>query len=414
MVIEFDGVPCQGVCTGRGHLEGLASGSAATLKAQEAFGPAVGCPPLVRLANDGDPTRSRSSTRSGASSAPAIGTLVNIFNPELVVIGGGFGAAAKDYLLPPAREIVVREALEPGRHTRAHRPGRARLERRPDRRRVRGVRSARFVVPLAVCATPIGNLDDVTLRLLEELAAADVVLCEDTRHTRVLLERHGIEARLLSYHEHNEAARTAELLPRLRAGERIALVSDAGLPGINDPGCADRRRGARCAGCAVTVLPGPSAVETALVASGLVGERYQFLGYLPRAEKALADALGGARLVAASGGRVRVAEAAAEEPRKPRASPARAAGRRLPRADESASRRSSAAAPSRSPRGSARRRRARSRSSSAAACRQARRTGKPARAVSELVAAGVPRRQAADLVARLTGRPRNRLYRDSL
>jgi 16S rRNA (cytidine1402-2'-O)-methyltransferase len=78
---------------------------------------------------------------------------------------------------------------------------------------------------LAVCATPIGNLEDVTLRVLRELSEADLVLCEDTRHTRRLLERHGIRARLLSYHEHNEAARSAELLPRLQAGERIALVS---------------------------------------------------------------------------------------------------------------------------------------------------------------------------------------------
>ena len=91
-------------------------------------------------------------------------------------------------------------------------------------------------MPLAVCATPIGNLEDVTLRVLAELRAADLVLCEDTRHTHTLLRRYGIEARLLSYHEHNEAARTAELLPRLEAGERIALVSDAGMPGINDPG----------------------------------------------------------------------------------------------------------------------------------------------------------------------------------
>ena len=143
-------------------------------------------------------------------------------------------------------------------------------------------------MPLAVCATPIGNLDDVTLRVLEELRSADVVLCEDTRHTRVLLQRHGIAARLLSYHEHNEAARTAELLPRLLAGERMALASDAGLPGINDPG-ARLIAAALEAGVGVTVLPGASAVETALVASGLVGERYQFLGYLPRGEKALSD-----------------------------------------------------------------------------------------------------------------------------
>jgi 16S rRNA (cytidine1402-2'-O)-methyltransferase len=142
-------------------------------------------------------------------------------------------------------------------------------------------------MPLAVCATPIGNLEDVTLRVLAELAAADVVLCEDTRHTRVLLERHGIAARLLSYHEHNEAKRTAELLPRLEAGERIALVSDAGLPAVSDPG-ARLVRAALDAGVGVTVLPGASAVETALVASGLVAEQYRFLGFLPRGEKRLA------------------------------------------------------------------------------------------------------------------------------
>src|SRR5690348_9954861 len=91
-------------------------------------------------------------------------------------------------------------------------------------------------MPLAVCATPIGNLEDVTLRVLEELRNATVVLCEDTRQTRKLLERHDISARLVSYHEHNEAKRTAELLPRLEAGERIALVSDAGMPAVSDPG----------------------------------------------------------------------------------------------------------------------------------------------------------------------------------
>src|SRR5919201_2639136 len=141
-------------------------------------------------------------------------------------------------------------------------------------------------MPLTICATPIGNLDDVTLRVLAELRQADVVLAEDTRHTRVLLERHGIDARLVSYHEHNEAARVAELLPRLEAGERLALVSDAGLPGVSDPG-ARLVRAALEAGVEVTVLPGPSAVETALVASGLVGERYTFLGFLPRRPREL-------------------------------------------------------------------------------------------------------------------------------
>jgi 16S rRNA (cytidine1402-2'-O)-methyltransferase len=141
-------------------------------------------------------------------------------------------------------------------------------------------------VPLAVCATPIGNLEDVTLRTLRELAEADVVLCEDTRHTRVLLDRHGIRARaLVSYHRHNEARRTEEVLERLRAGARVALVSDAGLPAVSDPGTR-LVSAALEAGVPVTVLPGPSAVATALVASGLAGDRYQFLGYLPRTEKA--------------------------------------------------------------------------------------------------------------------------------
>jgi 16S rRNA (cytidine1402-2'-O)-methyltransferase len=141
---------------------------------------------------------------------------------------------------------------------------------------------------LSVCATPIGNLEDVTLRVLAELAKADLVLCEDTRHTRRLLDRHGIRARLLSYHEHNEAARTTEILPRLRAGERIALVSDAGLPGISDPG-ARLVAAALDSGVDVTVRPGPSAVETALVASGFAAERYQYLGFLPRRDRALAQ-----------------------------------------------------------------------------------------------------------------------------
>ena len=171
-------------------------------------------------------------------------------------------------------------------------------------------------MPLAVCATPIGNLADVTLRVLDELACADTVLCEDTRHTRVLLERHGIQARLLSYHRHNEASRAADLVPRLVAGERMALVSDAGLPGVNDPG-ARLVVAALAAGVPVTVLPGPSAVETALVASGLAGEQYRFVGYLPRSERERA-AVAGAERVAASHGRVRVAEAPAGDARQPR------------------------------------------------------------------------------------------------
>ena len=155
-------------------------------------------------------------------------------------------------------------------------------------------------MPLAVCATPIGNLDDVTLRVLRELREADLVLCEDTRRTRILLDRHGVEARLASYHRHNEAGRTHEVVGRLERGERVALVSDAGLPGVNDPG-ARLITAAVAAGLPVTVLPGPSAVETALVASALVSDRYQFVGYLPRRATQLRALAARARRLAVSG-----------------------------------------------------------------------------------------------------------------
>jgi 16S rRNA (cytidine1402-2'-O)-methyltransferase len=134
---------------------------------------------------------------------------------------------------------------------------------------------------LVVCPTPIGNLEDVTLRVLGALRDADVVACEDTRHTRVLLDRHGISARLVSLHEHNERERARELLARIREGAVVALVSDAGTPLVSDPGFALVRE---CLAAAVSleVLPGPSAVLTALVASGLPADSWRFVGFLPR------------------------------------------------------------------------------------------------------------------------------------
>ena len=132
-----------------------------------------------------------------------------------------------------------------------------------------------------VCPTPIGNLEDVTLRVLATLREADVVACEDTRHTKVLLDRHGIAASLVSYHEHNERARAAELVERMRAGVVVALVSDAGMPLISDPGFPLVRAAVE-AGLPVEVLPGPSAVLSALVASALPAERWCFVGFLPR------------------------------------------------------------------------------------------------------------------------------------
>jgi glucokinase len=114
MVIDLDGPPCQGVCTGRGHLEALASGHAATLAARERFGPAVDAHRLVRLADEGDRTAVDLLAELGRRLGAGIGSLVNIFNPELVVVGGGFSAAG-DFLLEPAREVLAREALSPGR-----------------------------------------------------------------------------------------------------------------------------------------------------------------------------------------------------------------------------------------------------------------------------------------------------------
>jgi len=134
---------------------------------------------------------------------------------------------------------------------------------------------------LVVCPTPIGNLEDVTLRVLAALANADLIACEDTRHTRVLLDHHGIAARLVSFHEHNERARARELAQRIRAGSVVALVSDAGTPLVSDPGFALVQE-CLAEDLHIEVLPGPSAVLTALIASGLPAERWCFVGFLPR------------------------------------------------------------------------------------------------------------------------------------
>ncbi len=266
---------------------------------------------------------------------------------------------------------------------------------------------------LAVCATPIGNLEDVTLRVLRELAEADVVLCEDTRHTKGLLDRHGVAARLLSYHRHNETQRIEELLPRLEAGERIALVSDAGLPGVNDPG-ARLISAALEAGIPVTVLPGASAVETALVASGLTGERFQFLGYLPKGEKALGALWG------ELAGWQHPAVAFESPQRLPATLRSLAAAfperrvavcRELTKKFEEVVRGTSAELSTRfqsPPKGEI--------------TLVVGPAAEPVRAdesdalaaVVELVAAGVPRRQAADVVARLARLSRNSLYAESL
>ena len=134
---------------------------------------------------------------------------------------------------------------------------------------------------LIVCPTPIGNLEDITLRVLAALREADVVACEDTRRTRVLLDRYGVKARLQSYHEHNERERARELVGQMRDGAVVALVSDAGMPLVSDPGFV-LVQACVAAGLAVEVLPGPSAALAALVASALPSDRWRFEGFLPR------------------------------------------------------------------------------------------------------------------------------------
>ena len=133
---------------------------------------------------------------------------------------------------------------------------------------------------LYVVATPIGNLGDITLRALEILKDVDLVAAEDTRHSGILLKHYQISKPLISYHEHNEAMRTAQLVEQLAAGEKIALITDAGMPGLSDPGarlireCIKRHLD-------FTMIPGPSSILTALVGSGFSAERFFFGGFLP-------------------------------------------------------------------------------------------------------------------------------------
>jgi 16S rRNA (cytidine1402-2'-O)-methyltransferase len=264
---------------------------------------------------------------------------------------------------------------------------------------------------LSVVPTPIGNLGDVTLRGLETLRAADVIACEDTRRTRALLSAHGIPApRLVVCDERQEARRAPELVELARAGAHVVLVSDAGMPGIADPG-RTLVDAALAAGIPLTVLPGPSAVEPALVASGLAREGYAFWGWVPRRAAERRRFLDGA-------GRAGLPVVAFESPNRLRATletlaelePERGAAvaRELSKVHEQVLRGSAAEllealpepvrgeivlvlAPL-------------DEQASQAAPEDA------LAAARELVTAGVPKRQAAALVARLTGASRRELY----
>src|SRR5439155_9820189 len=133
---------------------------------------------------------------------------------------------------------------------------------------------------LYVIATPIGNLGDITLRALESLKSADVIAAEDTRHSGLMLRHFEIKKPLVSFHEHNEAMRTAQLIERVAAGENIALITDAGMPGLSDPGARLVRECIK-RGLPFTIVPGPSSILTALVGSGFEMEKFCFRGFLP-------------------------------------------------------------------------------------------------------------------------------------
>jgi 16S rRNA (cytidine1402-2'-O)-methyltransferase len=147
---------------------------------------------------------------------------------------------------------------------------------------------------LYVVATPIGNLGDITLRAIEVLKTVDVVAAEDTRHSGILLKHLGIKKRFVSFHEHNEATRTPELVEVLARGENVALITDAGTPGVSDPGfrlireCIKRE-------VPFTIIPGPSSILTALVGSGFSTDKFSFGGFLPVKSGQRARVAGGSR-----------------------------------------------------------------------------------------------------------------------
>ncbi len=273
---------------------------------------------------------------------------------------------------------------------------------------------------LSVCPTPIGNLGDITLRVLETLAAADLVAAEDTRRARKLLSHLQISKPLVSFYEHNELRRLPRLIEKLRAGDRIALVSDAGMPGICDPGYR-LVKAALDAGLPVEVLPGPSAIETALVSSGFATDSFTFLGYVPRKK----------------GDREKTLEAVAAEPRTCIAfeSPHRlkttlraadavlgdrqiAVCREITKKFEEITRGSAAALAAGLPervRGEIVLVFAGAGPGAGATAVSAPAAGTDVeQALRQMLAAGLPARQTADLAAALSGMPRNQAYQETL
>ena len=259
---------------------------------------------------------------------------------------------------------------------------------------------------LVVCPTPIGNLEDVTLRVLGALREADVIACEDTRTTKVLLDRYGVSAERVRYDAHLERRAAPRLVERMLAGEVVALVSDAGTPLVADPGLV-LVQAAVAAGLEVEVLPGPSAALTALVASGLPAERWRFVGFLPRRRGELERALQATDTIVAFESPRRVAATlavlAALDPGRPVAF-----CRELTKLHEEVVRGSAAELAARLEGGSVR---GEVVLVIGAAAEGASELAAGVDAVRRLVEAGARPRAAATVVAELTGATANELYR---
>ncbi len=260
---------------------------------------------------------------------------------------------------------------------------------------------------LVVCPTPIGNLEDVTLRVLSALRDADVVACEDTRRTRVLLDRYGVTAALSSYHEHNELKRSAELVSRMAGGAVVALVSDAGMPLVSDPGFV-LVQACVAAGLEIEVLPGPSAALAALVASALPSDTWRFVGFLPRKRGALLEVLAAEETIVAFESPRRVAASLAILAELDAERPV-AVCRELTKVHEEVARGTAAALAARyaaeDPRGEVV-------LVIGGAPPGVTRSGEAGAAVRRLVEAGAKPRAAASVVAELTGVPANALYKE--
>ena len=430
MVVDMDGPPCQSDCPNYGCLETVCSGTtlvrlasvAVARRPDTALGHALEegreltGPLITELAQEGDPVARDAITLIGERLGVGLVSLVNIFNPQ--VVGDrrrgerGRRAAARaraarwcaERALAPGRDAVRIEAAAFGAEAGLVGAALAAREAGGVRGRGVGMSGGRLVV----CPTPIGNLEDVTLRVLSALRDADVVACEDTRRTRVLLERYGVQASLISYHEHNERERAAELVERMRGGAVVALVSDAGMPLVSDPGYV-LVQGCVAAGLEVEVLPGPSAALAALVASALPSDVWRFAGFLPRKRAALIEVLGSPETVVA----FESPQAGGGDARGAGGGRSRAAGGGLPRADQGArGGRARDGAPS-WPRATRRGRRA-ARSCWWSAARRRASGLDPAAvdAARRLVEAGARPRVAASVVAELTGAPANALYRE--